>query len=128
MYTEIKNYEDVCKALGIDTNALPDVSALPEKDQQPVIAQYKLTKVAEALNEGWQPDWSNHRQWKYYPWLDVVKDESKPSGFGLSSYVCGYTIASTYVGSRLVFATSDVAKHAFTHFKDLYETYFLINK
>ena len=128
MYTEIKNYEDVCKVLGIDPNALPDVSALPEKDQQPVIAHYKLTKVAEALNEGWQPNWSNHREWKYYPWMDVVKDESKSSGFGLSYDVYDDTFTCTGVGSRLVFKSSDIARHAGTQFADLYETYFLINK
>ena len=124
---KIKTFEDACAALGIST-ALPEVSMLPEAEQKAIVAHYKLTVIAKALNDGWQPDWSIDGEWKYYPWFDVEADASKPSGFGLSYYDCGHTYSNTYFGSRLCFKSRELAKYAGVQFADLYEEYFLINK
>ena len=122
-YTEIKTYEDACKAQEVDATALPDVSMLPAKHQKSIIAHYKLIIVVAAFNGCWTPDWSNTRQWKYEPWFRVVPDSSKPSGFGLSSNDYDNWNANSIVGSRLCFETSEQAEYAGTQFKELYEDY-----
>lgn len=124
-HTQIKTYEDVCKVLNIEPTMLPDVSMLPEKDRGAIIAHYKLVKVAEALNDGWQPDWSNHNQYKYTAWFEVKASKKVPSGsgFSFSYYVSWY--ANTDVGSRLCFKSRELALHAGKQFEDLFKEYFL---
>jgi len=124
---KIKTFEEACAALGIST-ALPEVSMLPEAEQKAIVAHYKLTVIAKALNEGWKPDWSNDDEYKYYPWFDVEEDAAKPSGFGLSYGGYVGTDLYTFIGSRLCFKSRELAKYAGEQFTDLYEEYFLINK
>lgn len=70
---KVKSFEDACKHLGLNPNDLPVVYMLPEKDRKSIIAFYKLTIIIRALNEGWEPDWSNWDKWKYYNWFYVEK-------------------------------------------------------
>lgn len=120
------SFEDACEALGLDATKLPDVSMLPEKHQKATIAHYKLVIIAEALNEGWTPDWGNSREYKYYPYFRVVKKEGSGSGFGLAYFVYDYWSTCTVVGSRLCFKNSDLAEYAANQFKELYEESYLI--
>jgi hypothetical protein len=121
MKKPIKTFLQACKALGIKPT-LPVVTGLPKKHQQAIIAHYKLVIIAEALNEGWKPNWKDYMQWKYYPWFKM------DSGSGLSFfvYVCDYS--NSCVGSRLVFKNSDLAKYAGTTFITLYKQYYLLSK
>ena len=124
--TNIKTFEQACEALGVDANALPDFSMIPEGHKKAMLAHYKLVIIVEAVNEGWKPDWSNHDEPKYELWPDVVSDETKPSGFGLSYDGAADWRAGSYVGSRLCFKSRDLARHTFETFKELYEDYLLI--
>lgn len=126
--TKITTIEEAFKAKGLDPNNLPDVSMLPVELRDYIVAQYQLTIVVKALNEGWEPDWSNEDQWKYYPWFNVEKNADKPSGFGLSYFVFGVWSAGTGVGSRLCFANWETAKYAADTFTELYERCYLISK
>lgn len=76
----VKSFEDACQVLGISTN-VPEVKGLPRKHQKAIIANYKLIVIAEALNEGWKPNWQDSDEYKYYPWFDM----SNPAGVGCSS-------------------------------------------
>lgn len=125
MYTNIKTFEDACKALNFEPS-VPDFSMIPGKHQKAMLAHYKLVVIVEAVNEGWTPNWSDTNQWKYELWPDVIEDKSKPSGFGLSFYGCDYWDTRTTVGSRLCFKSREVAEYTFETFKELYENYFLI--
>ncbi len=125
MYKTIKTFEDACKALGISAT-VPTFDEAPEAHRKALIAHYKLIIIVQAVNEGWQPNWSDNNERKYELWPDVVSDKSKPSGFGLSCYVYVYWRTTTLVGSRLCFKSSDVAKYTFEQFKYLYEDYLLI--
>ena len=124
--SKIKTFKQACKALGIDANALPDFSMIPEGHQKAMLAHYKLVIIVEAVNESWKPDWSNHNEAKYELWPDVVPDKKKPSGFGLSFNDADDWRAHTGVGSRLCFKNRELAKHTFETFKGLYEDYMLI--
>ena len=74
---KVKSFEDACKVLDI-TPSVPVVTGIPEKYQKPLIANYQLMVIAEALNEGWTPDWSNGEWDKWYPWFNM--DNSSSAG------------------------------------------------
>jgi hypothetical protein len=77
--------------------------------------------VNNALNEGWQPDWSNSNEYKYYPWFSNFV-----SGSGFSFYVYGYHdshYSGTSIGSRLCFKTEELAQYAGKQFTDIYNFY-----
>lgn len=125
MYTQIKSFEDACQALGLNPTSLPDVSMLPAKHQNATLAQCKLVIIAQALNNGWEPDWSNEDEYKYFPWFNM-NDTSAPFGFSFSDY--GYLYQLSCVGSRLCFVSSEVAEYAGKQFEGLYRDYFVITK
>ena len=120
---KIKSFEDACKHLRLNPNDLPVVDMLPEKDRKSIIAFYKLTIIIRALNEGWEPDWSNWDEWKYYNWFYVEEGEDqRSSGFRCDGTSCACT--SSRAGSRLCCGTSDDAEYIGKKFEDLYNDYF----
>lgn len=122
MYTEIKIFEDACKALNLDsTTVIPDFSLFPESDQQAMIAHAKLVIIAKAINGDWVPDWTNGEWDKYYPWFKM----GSPSGGGFSYYGYDSWNADSLVGSRLCFETREKAIYAGKQFEDLYKVYFV---
>ena len=123
---KIKSFADACKALNLKPN-LPVVTGLPKKHAQAIVAYYQLVIIAQALNEGLEPDW-NSGEWKYYPRFYVKADAKRPAGFGLSSYDCDGWSASTGVGSRLCFKSCELAEYAGKKFVKLYEKAYLIMK
>jgi hypothetical protein len=46
---KIKTFAGACKALGIDAKKLPDVSMLPDDQQDAIIAHYKLVIIAQGI-------------------------------------------------------------------------------
>lgn len=122
---KIKSFEDACKHLGLNPNDLPVVYMLPEKDRKSIIAFYKLTIIIRALNEGWEPDWSNWDEWKYYNWFYVEEGEDqRSSGFRCDG--ARYAGTDAYSGSRLCFKNIELATYAAEQFKELYREYLLI--
>lgn len=117
----IKSFEEACMALGIDPLHLPIVENLPVKDQDAIIAFYKLTIIIRALNEGWEPNWKDSNEFKYYNYLFVR------SGSCFVYSTTYFTSTSADVGSRLCFKSSELAKYALSQFKELYLQYFLID-
>src|SRR5574344_433935 len=127
----IKSYEDACRELGIkpiDTRVSNQVGDLILDDN--TIAYMKLRTIVDALNEGWEPQFTED-EWRYYPWfylytqaeLDGMGDGEKQerrmidtaeyvteyAGFG-----CAYSIyapSSTVVnfGSRLCLRSRELA-------------------
>jgi hypothetical protein len=123
----VVSFEDACKVLGLDaTNFLPDFSGYPEKHRNAMIAHAKLVLIAEALNDGWQPNWNDGDEYKYYPWFEIDASEEKPSGFGFSYSDYGSWDTYSGVGSRLCYRTRELALYAGKQFQDLYKDYFLI--
>lgn len=118
----VKSFEDACQVLGISTN-VPEVKGLPRKHQKAIIANYKLIVIAEALNEGWKPNWQDSDEYKYYPWFDM----SNPAGVGFShtSYTASYTLAN--FGSRLCLKNRELAIYFGQTFTDLFNDSLLLN-
>lgn len=118
----VKSFEDACQVLGISTN-VPEVKGLPRKHQKAIIANYKLIVIAEALNEGWKPNWQDSDEYKYYPWFDM----SNPAGVGFSStdVTASYTYAN--FGSRLCLKNRELAIYFGQTFTDLFNDSLLLN-
>ena len=120
----VKSFADACRIMGIDPVETDEMLTKLgfTKDE---IAYRKLKVVAAALNEGWQPDWTNTNEYKYWPWF--VYDRNT-AGFACAhtNYTASYTSAG--IGSRLCFKTSALARYAGEHFADLYNDFLLLNQ
>ena len=127
-YKTIKSFEDACKKLSVDPEKLPDVSMIPESFQKAIINVYKLFIIFKAINDGWEPNWNDWNENKYFPWLKVKASEALSSGFGFDLSIYYYSIASTCVGSRLCTDTSEKAIYIGETFQDEYKEFFLIQK
>ncbi|MCZ8353939.1 MAG: hypothetical protein O9340_04340 [Cyclobacteriaceae bacterium] len=79
-----------------------------------------LKMLAQCLNEGWQPDWNNENQPKYYPWFYM----GGSSGF--RSYFFVNWDSYSNVGSRLCFKSSVLAEYAGTQFLNQYKQFMTI--
>lgn len=118
----VKSFEDACQVLGISTN-VPEVKGLPRKHQKAIIANYKLIVIAEALNEGWKPNWQDSDEYKYYPWFDM----SNPAGVGCSSSDAAASYATANFGSRLCLKNRELAIYFGQTFTDLFNDSLLLN-
>jgi len=83
-----------------------------------VVQQQQMVIITKALNEGWAPDWSDHSEYKYYPYFEMAGS----SGFRFHDDAYWHSIS--YVGSRLCFKTRELAVHAGKTFAPLYKDYF----
>ena len=119
---KVKSFEDACNTLGLNPEEFkiqyPEQFAHHSKAIQ---AHLKLVIIAEALNEGWTPNWDDWDERKYYPWFDMEGS----SGSGFSFHVCVCDCSDSHVGSRLCFASRELAEYAGEQFTDLYKDYFV---
>ncbi|MCF0070258.1 hypothetical protein LZD49_07230 [Dyadobacter sp. CY261] len=116
----VRSYEDACDIVGIVPHTIENFSDVPDVDRQSTFAYHQLTIIARALNEGWAPDWKNHNQPKYYGWF-----EHAAGGSGFSFCVSACVFSLSYVGSRLVFRSSELAEYAGKTFIEIYNSYLL---
>lgn len=119
-YTTIKTVEDAFKKCGLDPMVRPNVSMLPEKNGAFLITAFLLSIVFEAINDGWEPDYSDSKQYKYFPWPWVSS-----SGFGFASSYYFYDHTTADVGFRLCTNTADKAKYVLNQFPDLCKEWYL---
>ena len=90
----------------------------------PSLMEYNGIKYTFTVeNEGWEPNWGDFSEYKYFPWFEFERNSTADTGFGFS--YCDWTDSRTYtlVGARLCFKTSELAKYAGTQFTDLYRDY-----
>lgn len=118
----VKSFEDACQVLGISTN-VPEVKGLPRKHQKAIIANYKLIVIAEALNEGWKPNWQDSDEYKYYPWFDM----SNPAGVRYSNTNITASHTNANIGSRLCLKNRELAIYFGQTFTDLFNDSLLLN-
>lgn len=118
----IKTFEDACLELGVDVDSIIPALTGQSRDAMSIIAYCKLIVIIRALNEGWEPDWTDSDQSKYRPWFDLS------SGSGLSYGDCGNGRSGSPVGSRLVFKSQELCEYASQQFNQLYKEFFLMEK
>ena len=135
----IKTFEDACHEIGIDAEAWnrDKISLGLEPD---VLAFLKLRIIVKALNEGWEPRFTED-ECRYYPWFILYTgeeynklDEEEKSrvvyrsfydayalggvSFAYASYASSYTFA--HIGVRLAFKTSELAAYCGRQFLDIW--------
>lgn len=110
----VKSFEDARKLTGRPD--VPDFSNLPPDMRKYFEAQYKMIVIAEALNEGWIPDWDNYNEYKYYPWFEM-----SPSSFAFGGSYYVLALARAGSGSRLKFRTRELAEYAAKQFIDIWK-------
>lgn len=119
----VKTFEDACKELGIDAEAIQQqwqdagITMLDE------VAYQKLRIITAALNEGWEPEFKED-EYRYYPYCilytkaeieqkdDEWKDEHNLQlwiGSGSSSYGANCGLASATSNNAWSFATADLS-------------------
>jgi hypothetical protein len=118
-FHSIKTTDDAFRKCGLEPN-LPDFSMIPEKYRHSLMCAFLLMVVFDAINDGWEPDFSNHNEARYFPWPWVL---SSGFGFSLSSYDYGCTIA--LVGSRLCTNTREKVVYILEQFPELWKAWLL---
>lgn len=116
----VKTFEDACLAAKLQPGDNVNLILLyngQNKDMISIQAYSKLIIIARALNEGWEPNWADSNEYKYYPWMKYQ------AGSGFSDSYCAYSHTCTSVGSRLCFKTRELAEYAATQFKDIYNDF-----
>lgn len=152
----IKTFEDACEELGEDHlfvrmfrdiyNKSEVAGANPNDD---VVAYLKLRIITAALNEGWEPQFTQGEE-RWYPWFFLYTDEEladksdewkrqrhlttmqyhRGEWAGLAFAYSNYapSIASADFGSRLCFKTDTLAEYAGKTFIYLWMDFYLISK
>lgn len=149
----VKTFEDACRELGEEH---PFVSAYTAwikheefDDQEDILAYMKLRIICAALNEGWEPQFTED-EWRYYPWnilwteeeLSEKSDEWKTDrhlistgeyqtdyaglAFALSASAPSHTSAD--VGSRLCLKSDTLAVYCGKQFINIWADFYLIRK
>ena len=147
----VKTFEDACKELGEDHKLVQQFKAIHEAiaEDKEATAYFKLGIITAALNEGWEPDFTNDDEYRYYPYLciwtkeeledkdEAWKDEHNIQlwlGGGISSYGanCGLADASSdaawssaiaSVSARLSHKTEKLAIYSGKQFTELWTNY-----
>lgn len=135
----IKTFEDACHEIGIDAEAWnrDKISLGLEPD---VLAFLKLRIIVKALNEGWEPRFTED-ECRYYPWFILYTgeeynklDEEEKSRVACRSYYYANALggvscanasydssfANADIGVRLAFKTSELAAYCGRQFLDIW--------
>lgn len=119
----VKTYADACAVLGIEPMNEAVLVKLGFTNDE--TAYRKLKTIAEALNEGWRPDWANSSEYKYWPWF-VYNPAAAGFSYAYVKHAASSTCAS--IGSRLCYKTRELATYAGRQFEGLYNDFLLIKK
>lgn len=154
----VKTFEDACRELGeeyplvviyrqvTNTEIEPLAPLLKNRD---LIAYLKLRIICAALNEGWEPQFTED-EWRYYPWFWLYTqeeindmDEDEKTNRRLMStgdYQTGYaglacassdnapSASTTHFGSRLCLKSDTLAVYCGKQFINIWADYILIRK
>lgn len=144
----VKTFEDACHELGIEPDKwLQDKAELGFEPD--VIAYMKLRIICKALNEGWEPQFTED-EWRYYPWftlwtedeLSEKSDEWKTdrhlistgeyqtdsAGLASANSNCAPSSALASIGSRLCLKSDTLAVYCGKQFINIWADFCLIRK
>lgn len=144
----IKTFEDAVNAIGEDHPLVAQYktinSAFKEADNNLHLFAYtRLAIIAEALNEGWRPEYTED-EYRYYPWFglytqeeyDDMDDEDKEccrfvgrsNSYAYGGLVYAYAnggsaYSVTHFGSRLAFKSRELAIYCGKQFIEIWINY-----
>ena len=111
---QVKTFEDAYEFAGRPQR--PNFNVFPFYDRSFYENMWKMSIITMVLNEGWEPDWDNSDEPKYYPYFNM-----SPSGFAFRDTDTRYANAVAGCGSRLRFRTSELARYAGEQFVDIWK-------
>lgn len=151
----IKTFDDACRELCENHPYVQMFKDIFEKSivaganiNSDVVAFLKLRIICAALNEGWEPQFTeDERRW--YPWFYLYTDEElsekseewktahalkmlrphHPSGYGGLAFALSNSapsVAITHLGSRLFLKSEALATYCGTQFIDVWADFILI--
>ena len=153
----IVTFEDACAELGeyhpcvAAWNEYKNTTMACESNTEAadITAYMKLRVICAALNEGWEPEFTED-EWRYYPWfylytqaeLDDMEDSEKKerrmidtgdyqtefAGFGSADSSVAPSSTFAYVGSRLCLRSRELAVYCGKQFIKLWADFNLIRK
>ena len=147
----VKTFEDACKELGEDHKLVQQFKAIQEAiaEDKEATAYFKLGIITAALNEGWEPDFTNDDEYRYYPYLclwtkeeledkdEAWKDEHNlqlwiggvssydgaKGGLASASSIDAWSNASASISARLTYKTEELAIYSGKQFTELWTNY-----
>lgn len=151
----VKTFEDACRELGEDHPFVRSYNGYANnihennKNDTDILAYLKLRIICAALNEGWEPQFTED-EWRYYPWftlwtedeLSEKSDEWKTDRHLISTgeyqtdyagLVCAhsnYAPSNSYasIGSRLCLKSDTLAVYCGKQFINIWADFCLIRK
>ena len=148
----IKTFEDACDELGDGHQLVKEywgVININLDITQDLISYLKLRIICAALNEGWEPQFTND-EYLHYPWfyiytqeeIDNMDEENKKSlwMFGGSSHACaacglaaahslnGWAYSYAPLSARLAVKSEELAKYFGQQFVEIWADYFFCKK
>lgn len=151
----VKTFEDACRELGEDHPFVRSYNGYANnihennKNDTDILAYLKLRIICAALNEGWEPQFTED-EWRYYPWftlwtedeLSEKSDEWKTDRHLISTgeYQTDYaglvsansigtpSNANATVGSRLCLKSDTLAVYCGKQFINIWADFCLIRK
>lgn len=151
----VKTFEDACRELGEDHPFVRSYNGYANnihennKNDTDILAYLKLRIICAALNEGWEPQFTED-EWRYYPWftlwtedeLSEKSDEWKTDRHLISTgeYQTDYaglvyaasnhapSSTNAYIGSRLCLKSDTLAVYCGKQFINIWADFCLIRK
>lgn len=146
----IKTFEDAVNAIGEDHPLVAQYKAITNAFKEDdnnlhLFAYTRIAIIAEALNEGWRPEYTEN-EYRYYPWFglytqeeyDEMDDDDKEccrfvgrsynyavayGGLVFADANFGSAHSNTGIGSRLAFKSRDLAIYCGKQFIDIWINY-----
>lgn len=144
----IKTFEDACRELGKSHPLVCQYNAIDDVDTN-LNAYLKLRIICAALNEGWEPKFTED-EWRYYPWFwlytqDEINNmdeqdkkarhlistgdyETEFAGFALADSHYAPSNTNTRIGSRLCLKSEALAVYCGKQFIDLWADFNLVRR
>lgn len=147
-WNQIETLEDAMYKLGLDhplVQVYRNNKYLQEDSEKDVLAYLKLRIITAAINDGWEPKFTND-EIRWFPWfyiytaeeLKELSDEerrrvvgrannfaSSNGGLVYSDAYYASSASDTYDGVRLAFESEEKADYAGRKFIDIYADYLL---
>lgn len=148
----VKTFEDACRVLGDNHQFVSEWSVVSEitNISPDLRAFFKLRIICAALNEGWEPRFTED-EWRYYPWLllwteEELSEKSEEwkndrhlistgdyqtedyAGLASAHSDNAPSSACAYLGSRLCLKSDTLATYCGKQFISLWADFFLIRR
>lgn len=145
----VKTFEDACRELGEEHKLVQEWLYWEGNCSEDLAAYLKLRIICAALNEGWEPQFTED-EWRYYPWFwlytqkeikDMDEDEKTDRRLmSTGDYQTGYAgLAYAFssdapsgtdanIGSRLCLKSDTLAVYCGKQFINIWADFCLIRK